>query len=46
MKPKYPMTEDFDSIEEYESAVKAYEEAMYWKEEEAMERYYEEKYNL
>ena len=38
-----PMPDDFDTVEEYEEAAAAYEEAEYWAEEEAMERYYQNK---
>ena len=43
MKPKYPVPENYDSDEEYQEALDAYETALYWQEEEAMERYYEQR---
>ena len=43
MRLQYPMPEDYDSIEEYESALEAYEDALYWEEEKAMEKHYDEK---
>ena len=41
MKLQYPMPEDFESIEAYEEALEAYETALYWKEEKAIEDYYD-----
>lgn len=43
MKYKAPRPEDYASDEEYLEAMDAYEAALYWKEEMAMEDYYEHK---
>lgn len=40
MKP--PRPEDYATEEEYLIAMDEYESALYWREEEAIERYYEE----
>lgn len=40
----YPSLEDYDTIEEYEDAVDAYEYAEFREEERAKEDYYERKY--
>ena len=40
---KEPRLEDFLTEDDYEAAVQAYEDAIYWEEEKAMEEYYEEK---
>ena len=40
----YPHGSDYDTEEEYEAAVRAYEDAEYDRAEAAIERYYEEKY--
>lgn len=45
MRLKEPRQEEFLSDEDYEKAVKAYEDAVYWAEEEAMEKYYEKQSN-
>lgn len=42
---KAPERDDFLTEEEYLEAMDAYEAALYWEEETAMEAYYEEKYN-
>ena len=41
---KEPRPEDFLTEDEYEKAMEAYENAVYWAEERAMEQYYEEKH--
>lgn len=41
MRMHYPVPEDYDSDAEYQEAVEAYETALYWQEENAMEDYYE-----
>jgi hypothetical protein len=43
MKYRAPKPEDYDSEEEYLEALDIYEAALYWEEERAMEKYYEEK---
>ena len=40
---KEPRPEDFLNEDDYEKAVEAYEDAMYWAEEMAMMEYYENK---
>ena len=41
---KEPRPEDFLTEDEYEKAMEAYENAVYWAAERAMEQYYEEKH--
>lgn len=41
MKHKAPDPDDYLSDEEYLEALDAYETALYWEEEEAMEKYYD-----
>ena len=40
---KEPRPEDFLDEDDYEKAVEAYEDALYWAEERAIEEYYENK---
>jgi hypothetical protein len=40
---KEPRPEDFLTEDDYEKAVEAYEAAVYWAEEQAIEEYYESK---
>ena len=42
---KEPRPEDFLTEDDYEDAIEAYENALYWAEERAMEEYYEKKNN-
>lgn len=41
---RYPRESDYDSIEEYNEAVEAYDAAELQREDEALERYYLNKY--
>ena len=41
---KEPRREDFLTEDDYEAAVEAYEDALYWAEERAIEEYYEKKH--
>ena len=42
---KEPRPEDYITEDDYEDAIEAYENALYWVEERAMEEYYEKKNN-
>ena len=42
---KKPRPEDFLNEDDYEKAIEAYEDALYWAEERAMMEYYENKPN-
>ena len=42
---KEPRPEDFLNEDDYEAAVEAYEDALYWAEERAMMEYYERQSN-
>ena len=41
---KEPRPEDFLTEDDYEAAIEAYENALYWAEERAVEEYYEKKH--